>query len=374
MLNGKLLFERDDKIEVGLGTKEDAKDVESYSQLVRYLIDQETVNTAEFLSKIEGLSFVEDSEEKYNNLAVGVSYKQLPAVINGEVLVKVVLLTQGEAFALIMPEGVATAYQTIIEDPDTLTEVNVKLSLYVEVCDFDTDDPKFADLVKSAYISAGDSTNAFEFTGIRKKKKADGDTEGSFDDFDMPAMGGSKDTGGMGGMSEIPEPVEEFPEIDANMEAYKGFKSFSSGSLIEAAKSWINRSSGVVNSNTKIKMLKDCHVLVIEVNNKAIYDKLKNSPSVAKRTISSFGEMIRLNKETQLVDSFQRDGKRYFVVVEDHGGNFWVVKKERLYGIPEDSDYVEPIQKDIVKLSRSGVRVESRKRTPHRKGRIVVFS
>ena len=82
--------------------------------------------------------------------------------------------------------------------------------------------------------------------------------------------------------------------------------------------------------------------------------------------MSAIGETIRKNKYTQLVDSFIVEGKRYFIIAEDIGNNFWISEQDELKRIEAASkNTILPLQDEIIILKKSSVREESRKLRPY---------
>jgi hypothetical protein len=135
-----------------------------------------------------------------------------------------------------------------------------------------------------------------------------------------------------------------------------------------------NISDDVIRENVRTKFLnKSKSILVIEVDNKAIYSRLSHVPKLAKRLLTVFGETIRLNGGTQLVDSFTKNNKRYFVISESVGNNFWVVNSDKLDILDKESGFVEPIQDKIIRLNRSSIRKESKKKVPYFKNSRIVY-
>lgn len=354
--------------------------IKSYAQLLQEISRLETKNSEALLELISTVGFSEDTEVLFNSLPVRVLYKQIPAVVAGNLLVKVVVLEQGGNVALIVPEQVAQVYEDTEKNPKVLTEKNISLALYAEVYGFDTSNKKLQDLLKNTYLSAGNAMQAFDLVGIDVVEEPEAASGGDFggmpmlnnieapepapvSDFDLPAN-----------TPDISVDTNSFDEIKENLDVYKKFKR-QNKSLVNLVVSLKENATKILSKNIKFKLLNESkNLLLIEVNNKNIYESFPKAKSVAKQTITKLGEAIRKNKDTQLVDSFIKNGKRYFVVAENIANNFWVVNNENLNKISDkEKTYIVPIQKEVLTLKRSSVRKESRSNIPYKEGNVVVF-
>jgi len=155
-----------------------------------------------------------------------------------------------------------------------------------------------------------------------------------------------------------------------NESAYKKFKK--QGTYLESLKNRLyEKANPAMRKNIRVKIQEN--VLVIEVNNKNIYNHYATIPAFAKRLLTNFGEAIRTNERTQLVDTFSKDGKRYFVIAEDIANNYWYVINEDMDKLDEKEDYIRPSLGGVAKLRRSSIRKESRSIIPYKMGRKIVF-
>lgn len=362
--------------------KKDFKDrefIDSYVKLVKELSDAESFSPDTILDKLNISEFVEDTETTYKSFPIKIVYKQLPVIVNGDVLVKVVVLIQADSYAIIIPEHISETFKDLLENPDLINDKNIDLSLYAEVYNFDSNDRELLDLIKEAYLSAGNSLKAFELTGDLKKEEdeLEGQSEEqtseqpqvpSFgSDFDKPSMTPAADFG------EIDSSIEEAPEVQENSKPFSRFKK--QGSYLEnLTHKLYSISNDIFKENTKIRFLGEKkNILLVEVNNKEIYKKYSRVPAVAKKSLSVFGESIRNGKMTQLLDTFTIDGKKYFAIAECAGNNFWYVSKEKIGDIIDSTDIIKPIQKDIIRLKKSSVRQESRKFVPKKDNKEIIF-
>lgn len=348
--------------------------VDSYVKLVKLLSDTDTYDPGTLLDQLNISEFNEDIETTYKSYPAKILYKQLPVVQNGDLLVKIVVIAQADSYALIVPERISEIYKEVLENPEIVAEKNVDFSLYAEIYNFDSSDKELLELIKEVYLAAGNSLKAFELTGDLKKDSEESKEEPKEQqdpiEIDMPKTDFSAPAPDF---SSIEEPVEEFPEVEENTKALKKFKK-QSKFLESLVTKLASISNNTFKENIKIKYLnKDNNILIIEVNNKNVYSKFEHVPAVAKKSLSTFGEAIRKNKNTQLVDAFTRDGKRYFIVAESAGNNFWYVNKEEINPLNTNTDIIKPIQKDIIKLQRSSIRQESRKFLPCKNGKEIVF-
>jgi tetrahydromethanopterin S-methyltransferase subunit A len=331
----------------------------SYAQLVKLLSGTELEDTEALLKELENFSFIEDESTLYNKLPMAVYYKQLPAVIDSDVLVKVVLLQQADGLALVVPENVVEAYQDLIKDATLIVEKNNNISLYAEIYNFDSTDKNLQDLIKSVYISCGNELKPFDLKNdLAQKQKETSEENNEPGQDDAPLF------------EPIVDSLPEMEEIQVNEEAYKKFKK-QSNVIEKFLEHMYEKSNNILKKNVKVLFFKK--VLIIEVNNKNVYQTYEKSPVVAKKLLSNFGEAIRKNKNTQLLDSFSKNGKRYFVVAENIANNYWYVANEEIEKLNDQAVYIEPISKNVIKLNSSSVRKESRKLVPFKKGKKIVF-
>lgn len=349
--------------------------IDSYAQLVKSLAELEVKNYETISNTINKANFIEDDETTFNNLPLSIKYKQLPVVIGADLLVKVVVLEQGDNIAIIVPENTSTIYEELLEeDFDNLTNYNINLSLYAEVYGFDTNNSKFLELLKNMYLSAGNFIKAFSTPEVVQKTNEEDDEENS--EFDFTPSSSTDNVGGADDFdmdeTSITDDISSFEEIKENMKAYNKFtvKTKSLTKLVER----LRNTSKVLSDNIKFKYLNENKsVLVIEVDNRSIYNAFPKAKNIAKQTITKLGESIRTSTETQLLDSFNIKGKRYFVVAENNSNNYWTVAYERLEAPEDNSTVVEPIQRNIIKLKRSNIRKESRVNKPFKLGKKIVF-
>lgn len=340
--------------------------VESYSQLINALSGHELQDIEALLEELKKMTFIEDEEILYNKLPMAVFYKQLPVVYDADVLVKVVILQQGEALILIVPEDVVKTYQDLIDSPKDILQKNNSISLYAEVYNLNSEDEKLQTLIKETYLSAGNGVKPFDLIDDLAREEEedrdgeDGDREEA--DFDM---------GEDSGFEDIEDDFSDLDDFVANESAYRKFKKH--GSYLEKLEKRLYEKA----NDTMRKMIKTKYfenVLVIEVDNKNIYNKYANVSAFAKRLLTNFGEAVRKDGRTQLVDSFSKDGKRYFVIAEDVANNYWYVINEDMEKLGDDKgDYIRPDLEGVARLRRSSVRKESRSIVPYKKGRKIVF-
>jgi len=352
----------------------DVEPVDSYVKLVKFLSNTDDYKPEILLDRLNVSEFTEDIETTYRSYPIKVLYKQLPIVIDGEVLVKVVVLIQADSYALIIPENISETYKELLDNPELIDSKNIDFSLYAEVYNFDSDDSELLELIKEVYLAAGNSLKAFELVGSLKvePEMEKEESEEEADPFKPANTDFSAEDFSEESFSEIEAPVEDFSEVEENYKAFKKFKK-QSAFLESLVKKLYTMSNKQFKENIRIKFLNNKSILAIEVDNKSVYRKFEHVPAIAKKSLSIFGEAIRKNDSTQLVDSFVKDGKRYFIVVESAGNNFWYVSKEEMSPLDDSKDIIKPIQKDIIKLNRSSVRQESRKFIPCKKDKEIVF-
>jgi len=338
-------------------------EIGSYSQLVSALAGNDLADIEVLLEELKQMSFIEDEDVLYSKLPMAVFYKQLPVISEADVLVKVVLMQQGDGLILIVPENVVQAYEDLVENPDLVTEKNNNVSLYAEIYNFDSTDEKLHDLIKETYINAGNGIKPFDLTDELLQDKED--SQDSEEEPEGTDMIGDDDFD----FDEIVDELPEMEDFEANESAYKKFKK-QSNYLENLIKKLNKKANENIKKNVRTKFIHK--VLVIEVDNKNIYRQYENIPAVAKKLLTNFGEAIRVNTGTQLVDSFSKDGKRYFVVAENLANNYWYVVKEDMDQLNENEEaYISP--KAPIKLRKSSIRKESRAVIPYKLGKKIIF-
>lgn len=335
----------------------------SFAQLLKSLFNSNLLNVKQLFSVINSIDFIDDATELYNNLDIQLAYAQLPVVVSGDVLVKVLLLKQADSIVLAFPQDILETYKVLKEDPNLLNDKNTNFSLYAEIYGFDSKDDVLQQLIKKAYLYTGNNLPPFELIGelAAQKDKAQEDTPDSFGGgpFNVSPF----DNTSSSELSDFGESDIDLgdPNIEVNAESYSKFKK-QTNSLNKLLNKIKNTSPSLVRENIKIKHINN--VLLIELDNKAIYETLKVFPKLAKNIISEAGELIRTNKGTQLLDSFSLDNKRYFTLAESTGNNFWITKNESIPVLRESKAFTKPIQDDIIVLNRSTIRRESRNYKP----------
>src|SRR5690606_29034639 len=200
--------------------------IDSYAQLVKSLTELEVKNYETISNTINKANFIEDDETTFNNLPLSIKYKQLPVVIGTDLLVKVVVLEQGDNIAIIVPENTSTIYEELLEeDFDNLTNYNINLSLYAEVYGFDTNNSKFLELLKNMYLSAGNFIKAFSTPEVVQKTNEEDDEENS--EFDFTPSSSTDNVGRADDFdmdeTSITDDISSFEEIKENMKAYNKF-------------------------------------------------------------------------------------------------------------------------------------------------------
>jgi hypothetical protein len=368
-------------LESNLATSSDFT-IDSYLELVRDLSDSTSHEPELFFDRLGADNYTEDVETTYKSFPIGIYFRQLPIIKDSDFLVKVVILRQADNYAIVMPEDVKAKYKQVKESPETIDEVNKNYSLFSGFYGLDAKDQELLDLIKTAYIESGGELAPFEIVGELKQeydKIVSEETVESEDDFSRPTadLGGSSETTGddlFGDIDNTQTSLEETPGIEENLKALKKFNC-NGDSLQRLLEKLYKISNGTIKHYTKKSYLNENkNVLVLEVDNKEIFKRYKHIPTVAKKLLSNFGEAIRKNKDTQLVDAFTDDrGKKYFIIAENLSNNYWYVKKEKIEEASENSMVIEPLAKNIIKLNKSSIRPESRAYRPVTVDKKVIF-
>ena len=321
----------------------------------------------------EKLNLSEAADSEYNGMPLNVYVGKVPIITGGDATVKVLYLEQANSAAIVLPQEIPNIYKKLESNPEAIKSVNLNLELYVEILGFDSNDNEFEKIVKKLYLSTLDSSPAFELTKEEKEDNIEGDERGSQERNSgrppvKPDFSPEDTFGGVAG-----DAFEEEPEIKDNMESYKKFKN-QTGSMDKLLFE-LTKHPTIVKENLKIKYLgENKNVLVIEQDNENIYGTFVNLPKAAKSTMTRIGETIRKFKGVQLVDSFIKNNKRYFVIAEYAGNNYWVSEEDSIDEKPLGKKIESPIQEDIIILKKSSVRPESRKIVPHSNGKSILFS
>lgn len=362
--NVRYLFEQALRENISLN-----KPINSYAQLTKSLKQIGLLNNDIMNSIVDKLDFLEDSLKEYKNYDFEVKYVMLPVVLNSEIKVKVVALLNNSGIILVTPKEVVTTYEELKEDPSRLSEVNQTFSLYAEILGFDPKDKELLDIIKRAYLTSGSYAGAFDAPAPEPKEQ-----EGA---GDRPSFGGNDfgldDDFGLGSPSDAPAAGNDFglgEEFDLNAESYKKF-SLNTSSIKDLAHTLKTKSSDIIKENIKFKKFEN--VLVIEVDNKNIYSLLESTPNLGRHILRVLGESIKDFPTTQLVDSFTKDGKRYFIVAECVNNNYWYTEEDEIKTVSLNESYTIPKKGNAIKLERSSIRVNNRKFIPKSIGKNIVF-
>ena len=375
---------RENQIE--LEEPDKSEDIESYVQLVKLLASEEVEDINNIVATLNKAAFTEDEEIMYSGRPAKIHYTQLPIVVGEEILVKVVLITQADSLALIVPTRVSEVYEELKEKPESIIDVNKDVNIYIEVYRFNSNDVKLHEMCKLAFVSAGDSLRAFEIPKeleeealANDKEKPEGeDSTENFDDmfdednFSDDDLGLDKTDIG-GGFEAVDDDFGSFEDFEENAQAYKKFK-VQTKALHKLNAKLYNKVDEDVRPFIRTKLYEGS-VLVIEIDNKKIFAKWKHVPKLAKTVMTNIGEKVKSNHYTQLLDSFIENDKRYFVVAEDVNNNFWIAGNDEQVTVAENvNPLIDPIQEEIIVLNRSNIRIEKRSQRPYLLGEKFVFA
>lgn len=336
--------------------------ITTYTSLIKEIILLGQ-NKRGLVQLIESLEFSESEELLYNNLPLAASFVQLPIVEDGDAYVKIVKLQQAENYVLIVPQKVVEAYNLISEDAEIVAELNREIDLYAEVDGFDEKDPELTKIIKTSYLNLGNRLPAYELTAQAKGTVKDKDKEPEDDTSDLENFD-FEDTGYEDFENADADAFDDFltdAEVENNEEAFNRFTGNKNNFKQLVHKLYIN-SPELIRENTKIKMHKN--LLIVKINNKNIYESLSNIPKLAKSLITEAGELLRKNNDTQLVDSINVNKQRFFIIASAKKNNFWKTTKDTLDIVTSRSTYIKPLQKNIITLGSSNIRVEARKYRP----------
>jgi len=348
-------------------------ELDSFAKFIKEWRNNQISNVDGYKEILATLNMTEDIDLDYNKLPVQISFIKMPIITGGIANVKVVLIVQADNFALIIPENVYDSYEVIEDNSAEIQSINLGLQLSIDSAGFDSSDVDYQNMVKRAYITADNSSPAFELLGVAKVN-ADNKVEDEESGIGSPA----DKLGEIGSMDKSPEPVFEEPsglefddEIAKNQEAYSKFSKDTNS--LEKLLEKLKAAPTVISDNVKAKYIGESkNLLMLLVDNKSVYKSFINIPRKAKETISKFGETIRLNADTQIIDTFLVSGNRAFIVAEYVANNYWLVEGEE--NSNEELSGKKIIPKRLIKLTKSSVREESRKFKPTTYNGKIAFS
>lgn len=342
------------EIKLGIGTN---KNNPSYAQLYDQLKDISAVDEAKFREVFSTVDYTEEVGIEFNGIPINVEFAYIPVMTDGIAEVKVVKLEQSENIAIILPKGVAETYLSLVDDISIINDINTDIDLVGEVYNFDTANKGFQDFVKNIYINADNQGQAYRLTpsGEIELNTEDIEEDNTFDnDLDAnPSMFDSIETDDF--------EIDEIPEVEANIESYNRFSR--STKAFKKVLSEVNKAvPNSIKKHIRQGYIAKDRLLILEVDNKAIYNTYNNLPQHAKQQLTNIGETIKLVESIQMVDSIMHRGKRMFILAENTPQNLWITKL----------DYLKPLQNkgkqniivanksEVIELNRSNIRLENR--------------
>ena len=355
----------------------------SYAGFIKQWRENPISNIEGYLQLIQEMNFIEDTELEYNKLPLQTKYLVLPIVsVDSLATVKIAYIHQADNFALIVPDKVYESYKKLEKDAseETLVAINSEIELSIDSLGFTTTDNSFIELVKQVYLDCNNAEQAFNLTidgQIKADEQEDEEEEEENFGSDSSPFAGE-------------EPITDKPKRDSfkfdspsieiadTLEKEEAvYSQFSARTkALKKLENKLSKQPAVLTKNTYVKYLgENKNALAIIVDNKNIYNSLAAVPKKAKEVISLFGEAIRNNKDTQIVDSFIIDNQRVFIITENTHSNFWIVENETI----EELDKATKSSKTIIvptkyiTLPKSSVRKESRKAVPVLKEDKVAF-
>ena len=328
----------------------------SYAKLIERLANVDITVIGEYLNALEGIDFIEDEQEIFRGSPMSVCYAQLPAVSGSELLVKVLLLKQGDGFAFVIPKGADKVILELLENPENVVKENASFDLYADIYNLDSRDTELLNLIKSKFLSTGDSLPPYQFLDPNTPEEAAEEAESEEVDTE-------EDFGDFGGFDPIApeESIESEPNTAINMESYKSFRGNTKAfkSLLESLRTNFPEA---VSGNIKVSYIGDDKgVLVLRVDNKKIYNTYSKYPKKAKETMTNLGETIKRTEGVQLVDTEVKDGARYFIIADS--SQYWLTEQDNLQK-HESQTVVVPKNENVITLKKTNIRVEARKNVP----------
>ena len=357
--------------------KELQSDPKTYAHFFKSLRDTEYKDYNSIKKAVIELGLLEANPILYKGLPVTVYSGLIPILSDKEIFVKIVVLEQADSkIAILLPEDLLRVYSKGKDEIDMeyLNQINKSFDLYVENYGFDSTDGKFKDFVIGVYLKSENEAPAYTMSKekeAKEEKKKKEEVQGSFggqDSFGGPSLGSrgpmegrESEQGSMEIGSDYIEPIPggELPEeeLSMNESAYKKFKKESI--ILE---NFVRKLGALNKLNKHIKyrfLNENRNVLIIRVDNDILYS-LFESKGRARRTMTKLGETIMNSKGTQVVDTFIKDNKRFFILTEAEN-NYWCVRgEEREVASNPDVYYIKPEPKDIILLERSEVRNDAR--------------
>lgn len=339
--------------------------IKSYVELIKYL-KQATPGEALVNGLFEGIEFQTGIDDEFNGFPVATYYAVMPVVIGEDITVKVVIMKQGDSYAIITPDNVGQAFQKLKDDDKMFNLVNTNLTLVVDNSGFE-DSNALYELVKRVYLSSGQYLPGFGTNEIVSKQQETNDEVSG-----QPQMPPANQFGSTFKGSEVEQNDEllDTPELKESKKAFKQFKKQTRA--LESLVKDIEKMPQVLTENIDIKLVNGA-LLAITVDNKSIYEELNILPKAAKKLISQFGEGLKSSKHIQLVETYStKDGKRTFIVAEAAGNNYWV-SEEDILQYTLKSGLVEIDEKDLIILNESSVRMNERKRKAFVNNNVILF-
>lgn len=346
---------------------------QSYAQFIKRWRENPILDVEGYTQLISDMNFNEDEEIEYEKLPLQILYLNLPIITDGVASVKVVAIIQADNFALIVPDNVHSIYEALLEDTteEALAKINSSIELSIDTFGFGTSKPGFLGLVKQVYVEADNNKEPFQLepSALAKAGKEEEPEEEELPDARRGIFQSPDEKGG----NDFEEPGLDFVDTIKKEEAVYSKFTRQTESLNKLEQK-LKRHPKVLVNNTYAKYLDEAKaVLMLVIDNKNIYNSLAAIPKKAKEVLSIFGETIRTNKDTQLLDSYIVNHKRVFIVAENSPSNYWIVENEKIDKLDETkaTKIVSPIE--YIVLPKSSIRRESRKAVPYLKEDKVVF-
>jgi len=314
--------------------------ITSFVQLFDTLLSTTVVELDIFKEVVAQLPVDFKEVKEFGNMVYNIITSKLPVIVGGALTVKVVQVSSENESLLIYPEDVAVDYLDFTEETRDIKDINIGFNLLAEVYGATIDDDLYT-FIRETYLSANDSSSAYE--EIKKTEQVS-----------VEGIGFKQDE------EALPKEEVDITFIQESLNKNKGlFEKFSlqDDALDRLLKLLREELPAKVLENLKLGTHKN--VFILEADNNKIYEAFGMFPVYSKYNITRVGETLRNSKDFQLIDTFTKEDKRYYIVAESKD-NYWYVEGEQPR-LDNNSSKLVPLKENIIVLKHSNIHESARK-------------